>query len=138
MAGARHQDTPRTDACSAQLGRVSGLPVAADVAVLGADDDQHEVLVADADDLARRPRLDVAEPSWPELSRLAGQAKPSPAPVDEIELVLFFVEVRPRLDAGREHPGIGPERGDLELLPNLPDRAVAELLQRRKRVTHGR
>ena len=62
----------------------------------------------------------------------------SPPAVDEVELVLLLVEVRPGLDARRKHPGVRPERGDPERRPDLADGGVAQLVQRRKRVTHGR
>jgi hypothetical protein len=123
---------------SAELRRVRRLPVAADVAVFGADNDQDEVLVADTDDLARRLRLDVAEPARPELPRLSRQPEARPAAVDEVELVLLLVKVRPRFDPGREHPSVRAEGRDPEPRPNLAEDAVAELVQRGKRVTHGR
>jgi hypothetical protein len=137
---ARHGDTPREDGLAAQPSREgsAGRPSRPDVAVLGADHDEDEILVADVDDLARRRRLDVAEPAGPELARLARQPETCPPAVNEIELVLFLVEVRPRLDPGREHPRIRSEGRDPELRPDLADGAVAQLVHRRKGVPHGR
>ena len=114
------------------------MPVAADVAVLGADHDEHEILIADVDDLARRLRLDVRHAARPELARLAGKAKLRPAAVDEIELVLVVVEVGAGLDPGRENNCVGAEGCDSEPLSDLAKDAVAELVHGRKRVPHGR
>jgi hypothetical protein len=58
--------------------------------------------------------------------------------MDEVELVLLLVKVGPRLDPGREHPGIRAEGRDPKARPNLADDGVTELVQRRKGVTHGR
>jgi hypothetical protein len=58
--------------------------------------------------------------------------------VNEVELVLLLVGVRPGLHTGGEDPGVGSEGADLERRTDLPDNAVAELVEGRKRVTHGR
>ena len=68
----------------------------------------------------------------------ATQTEARPSAVNEVELVLLLVEVRPRLDPGREHPSIRAEGRDPDPRPNLADDPVAELVQRRKCVTHGR
>ena len=47
------------------------MAVAANVTLLRADDQQHQILAAGARHLPRRGRLDVAEPARPELPRLA-------------------------------------------------------------------
>ena len=127
---------------SAELRGVCRLAVPPGVAVLAAYHDQHEILVADADDLARRRRLYVTEPAWPELPRLAWQQEARPPAMHEIELVLFLVGVRPRGDPGREHPSVGAEGSDPERRPNLADDAVSELdgitpLARDTRDTHA-
>src|SRR6185437_3351408 len=70
----------------AELRRIGRLPVAADVAVLGADHDENKIVVADVDDLARRLRFDVRHAARPELARLTGQAELCSTAVDEIEL----------------------------------------------------
>jgi hypothetical protein len=50
--------------------------------------------------------------------------------MDEVELVLGLVVVRPRLDARWEDEDIHAERGDPERLANLAEDAVAELVDR--------
>src|SRR5919201_1515387 len=149
--GARPQDTPETGLpwgqtqehapnrrALAERGRVDGLPVAPHVPVLGAEYEQDEILLADADDLARSRRRHVAEPARAELSRLAREPEARAAAVYEIQLVLFLVVVRPRLDARRKHERVRAESRDSEALPDLPEDAVAELVERRKRETHAR
>src|SRR5262249_20874631 len=50
--------------------------------------------------------------------------------VQEVDLLLALVEVAPRLDAGREHDRVHPERVDAEGGPDLAKaRTVAEVLQ---------
>jgi uncharacterized membrane protein YbhN (UPF0104 family) len=59
---------PRRRSLLAELRRVRGSAVAADVAVLRADDQHHERFVAYGRDLPRRRRLDVAEAARSELA----------------------------------------------------------------------
>ena len=57
--------------------------------------------------------------------------------MDEVELVLLFVEVRPRLDPGWDHKNVRAKRRDAELLPHLAEDAVPHLVDRPERVPHG-
>ena len=79
----------------------------------------------------------MAEPARPELARLAGKREPRAARVDEVELVLFLVEVRPRLDAGRDHEHVDAERRHAKLPAHLAEDAVAQLLDRPERIAHA-
>src|SRR6185437_1276628 len=101
------------------------------------DDEHHERLLADGRDLARRGRLDVAQAAGPELASLAGQRKSRAAGVDEVELVLLLVVVRPRLDPRLDHEHVHAERGHAQLLPHLPEDAVAQLVDGAERVAHA-
>ena len=102
------------------------------------DDEHHQIHVADARDLARRGRLDVTEAAGPELARLAGQREPCAAGMDEVELVLLLVVVRPGDDAGLEHQHVDAEGRDAERLSHLAEDAVAQLVDRPERVPHDR
>src|SRR5215210_2399890 len=135
-ASASFAARPSSSSALAELGRIGRPAVAADVAALCADDEQHEILVSDARDLPRRGRLDMAETAGPELARLAGQREPCPARVDEVELVLLLVEMRPGDDPGREHEHVHSEGGDPQLLPHLAEDAVAHLADRAEREAH--
>ena len=112
------------------------MAVAADVAVLRADDEHDEVLVTDARHPPWRRRLDVADAARPQLPHLAADLESSPAAVDEVELVLLVVEVRPADHAGREHDGVHPESRHAELAAHLAKRAVTHLVDRSEGVTH--
>jgi hypothetical protein len=71
------------------------MAVSADVAVLRADDEHDQVGGADARDPSWNCRLDVAEPSRTQLPSLTRQREAGAAGMDEVELVLLVVEVRP-------------------------------------------
>src|SRR5919201_5567334 len=112
------------------------MAVAADVAALRADDQHHQVLVADARHHPRRRRLDVAEAARAKLARLARELEPRAAGMDEVELVLLVVVARAADDPGRDHDRVHAERRHAERLADLAEaRAVAELLQRRERTS---
>ena len=78
------------------------MPVALDVAVLAADDEQDEILgVARVETGPRRRRLDVQQAALAELAHLVADLDARPAAMDEVELVLLVVPV---LEA-RRNPG---------------------------------
>jgi hypothetical protein len=79
----------------------------------------------------------VAEPARPELARLAGQRELRTACVHEVELVLLLVEVRPRLDARRDHEHVDAERRHAKLPAHLAEDAVAQFLDRPERIAHA-
>src|SRR4051794_6893324 len=117
--------------------RVDELPVAGDVAVLAADDEHDQVVVADVRNLPRGRRLDVAQAARAELPYLAVDLEPCRARVDEVELVLHIVVVEEALELRRVDDRIDAECGNAELLPHLAEPgAVAELIDRSEAVGH--
>src|SRR5436190_21393254 len=88
---------------------VDEMAVSLDVPVLAADDEQDEVAVADARDLPRRRRLDVAEAAGAELPHLAVDLESCRAAVHEVELVLPVVVVQEPVEAGRHHERVDAE-----------------------------
>ena len=123
-----------------ELERVGGreVAVAADVAVLRPDDEQDEVLVADARDAPRRRRLHVHDPARAELERVPGDVEARASAVDEVELVLLVVEVGAADDAGRQHERVDAEGRDAKLAAHLAEDAVAHLVDRPEGVAHAR
>src|SRR5262249_51880762 len=110
-----------------------------DVAVLAADDEDHEVVVADVRQLAVRRRLDVAETAWAKLAHLAVDLEPRRPAVDEVELVLRVVEVVDTLGAGRHHDRVDAERRHAERRADLAEAvALAELVEGAECVCHAR
>src|SRR3954447_934238 len=117
--------------------RVDELPVAGDVAVLAADDEHDQVVVADVRNLPRGRRLDVAQTARAELAYLAVDLEPGRARVDEVELVLDVVVVEKALELRRVHDRVDAECRNAELLPHLAEPgAVAELVDRSEAVGH--
>jgi hypothetical protein len=110
--------------------------VAPDVAVLAADDEQHEVVVAGVPEAPRRGRLDMTDAAGLELDDLAAHLEPGPAPVDEVELVLLVVVVEEPLGARREHHRVGSEGGDAYRPADLAEEAGTEVIDRRDAVRH--
>src|SRR5207237_4923938 len=96
------------------VGRVDHPTVALDVAVLAADDEQHQVVVAGVGDLSPGGRLDVHESAGPELARLAVDLDARPSAVDEVELVLQVVVVVEAVIPRRHHDHIDAEGGHAE------------------------
>ncbi len=111
--------------------------VALHVAVLAADDQEHELVVADVRDPARGGRLDVKEASRAECPLLAVHLDPRRAAVDEVELVLGVVVVVDAGKAGGIDDAVDPECGDPHRAADLAEAgAVAQLVERRKRMSH--
>jgi DNA helicase-2/ATP-dependent DNA helicase PcrA len=113
-------------------------PSRPDVAVLGADHDQDELLrVRRVRPPPRRRRLDVDEPARGHLVRLVLGLEPPGAAVDEVQLVLLVVVVEEALPARRQHQRVHAERGHTERLAHLPEAvALAELVERGDLVSH--
>ena len=88
--------------------------VALDVAVLAADDEQHEVVVGAVRDLAVRRRLDVHEAAFADDVLVAVERERRGAAVDEVELVLRVVVVVRPFVARREDDRVDAERGHAE------------------------
>ncbi len=120
-----------------RLGR-RRLAVAADVAVLRADDEQDEILVADARDAPRRRRLDVHDSARLELERVTCNLEVRAAAVDEVELVLLVVEVGSAYGPGRQNERVHTECRDAQLATDLAEDSVAHVVDRAVRVRHGR
>src|SRR5262249_47234025 len=119
--------------------RIDQMPIALDVPVLAADDEEHEVLVRrDVGELSRRRRLDVHHPAGTELACLALHLDSRGAAVDEVQLVLLVVVVGEALEAGRVDDDVDAERSHPERVPHLAEaRALAQLVDRREAVSHG-
>src|SRR5947209_20504678 len=96
------------------------MPVALDVAVLAADDEQDGLFVAGVRDAALRRRLRVEEPAFAELLRLAVDVDLHAALVHEVELILRVVVVQETLVAGRQDECVDAEGRDAERLADLP------------------
>src|SRR3954452_3118696 len=95
-------------------------PVAPDVAVLAAGDQDGRVTVADG--LRRADRLGVHahDPARPErVLRAVAELELDLAVVDEVELLLLVVEVARAGVAGREHERVDAERGHAERTTDL-------------------
>ena len=56
--------------------------------------------------------------------------------MDEVELVLLLVVVRPGHDAGREHDHVHAEGLHAQLLPHFAEDAVAHLVDRSEHEAH--
>ena len=113
------------------------MAVALDVAVLAADDQEHELVVADVRDPARRGRLDVKEAARAESPLLAVDLDPRGAAVDEVELVLGVVVVVDPGKAGGIDDAVDAEGGDPHRAADLAEAgAVAQLVERRERMSH--
>jgi DNA-binding HxlR family transcriptional regulator len=130
-----HQAEVAVDVPEERL-RARELPVAADVAVLRADDEHHELARSGVRHAARRRRLDVDQPAGPELDALVRQVEDGVSLVDEVQLVLLLVVVGPPGDAGLDDEDVRAEGGDPERAAHLPEGLVAELVDRRVRVPH--
>src|SRR3954467_12976022 len=92
------------------------------VAVLAADDEQHELVgVACVPELARRRRLGVEEPALAELASLAADLDAGAAAVHEVQLVLLVVVVKEPLEAGRIDDAVDAERRDAERSADLAE-----------------
>ena len=117
------------------VGRIDHLPVASHVATLGADDEQHEVVVAGVRDPSRRRRPDVEDAAGAELARLVTDLDARRARVDEVELVLLVVVMVEALVSGRHDDRVDAEGLDAERLADLAKAvALAELVERPERV----
>src|SRR5689334_767122 len=116
------------------------MPVAHDVAVLAADDEQHELLaVARVPELARRRGVGVGAPALAELARLAAALDASTSAIQKVDLVLLVVLVEQALEARRAHHAVDAERRHAERCAHLATAgALPELVQRTKRVTAHR
>src|SRR5438094_896394 len=113
------------------------MTVALDVAVLAADDEHDQLLVADVRDLARRRRLDVADPARSEGPLLAVDLELRRAAVDEVELVLGVVVVEEAFLARRVDDRVDAERGHAERVADLAEAGpLAELVDRAEAVRH--
>src|SRR5215203_3211670 len=95
--------------------------VAADVAVLAADDDVDSVLgVAEVADLAHGRSVYPGAAAWLELVLAAVvEAEGDPAAVAEVELLLLLVVVATGLVGGRDHDRVDAEGVDPEDLADL-------------------
>src|SRR5262249_41136000 len=120
-----------------ELVRRCEVPVAADVAVLPADHEHDEILVADACDSTRRRRIHVHDAARLELERVARHFEARASAVHEVELVLLVVEVRAAHGAGGQHERVHTEGGDPKLAAHLAEDAVAHLVDRTVRMAHG-
>src|SRR4029077_8189937 len=110
------------------------LAVAADVAVLAADDDVDRVLaVAQIADLAHGRGVDPGESARVELVLGAvAELELDAATVHEIELLLLLVQVVAGLIAGRDDDRVGSERGHAQALADLAEPvALAEVVETR-------
>src|SRR6185312_2308786 len=88
---------------------VDQVAVSLDIAVFAADDEEDSVVVERVRDLARRGRLAVEEPAWPELARLALDLDDDLAAVHEVELVLAIVVMHEAFVVRRVDDGVDAE-----------------------------
>src|SRR5947199_7139803 len=107
------------------------------VTVLAADHEQDEILrVAGVRNAPGGRRLDVDQPTLADLARLCADLDERSSTVDEVELVLTFVEVQETLEARRHHDPVDAEGRDAEFAPNLAKAVpVAEIVEGAERVT---
>src|SRR5215218_7942887 len=110
--------------------------VATDVAALRAHDDVHGLLVPGVAHEAHRRRVDAGKPAGAEhVPRTVAELHLHASRVDEVQLLLLVVEVRPGLDPGRQDDRVHAERLDGELLADLAEaRALPEVRKARHRV----
>ena len=114
------------------------MAVAADVAALPADDEEHEIAVAGVPETARRRGLDMAETARLELEPLAFDLEDRAAPVHEVQLVLVVVVVLEPAGARREHHRVRAEGVHPQRPPNLAEDARAQLVDGAVGEAHGR
>src|SRR6476646_7391288 len=89
---------------------IDEMPVALDVPVLAADDQQHEIFgVARVRDSPPRRRLDVQQPALAELVNLVADLDPCATAMHEVELVLGVVPMMETREPRRQD-----ERADAE------------------------
>src|SRR5271170_1291460 len=94
--------------------------VAPDVAVLAAHAQVDGVGVSDVSHLARGGGVDACERALIEaLDRAIAELHLDRPAVDEVQLLLDIVVVRPALDSGGHHDRVDAERGHLEALADL-------------------
>ena len=86
---------------------------------------------------AASARWDEVLASRPELEPLLRDVESRPSAVDEVELVLLGVEVRPADDSRGEDEGVDAERRDSELAAHFPEDAVSHLVDRTVGVGHA-
>src|SRR5207248_7302587 len=103
-----------------EVGGAHDVTVALDVAVLAADDEEHEILVGPVADAPRRRRLDVHEPACLDDVLLALDLERGRAAVDEVELVLRVVVMRGAVVVRREDLQVDAECGHAEGRAELP------------------
>ena len=98
------------------------MPVALNVPVLAADDEQHEIFeVACVRDGPPGRRLDVQQPALTELVNLAADLDPRAAAMHEVELVLSVVPMMETREPGRQDERVHTEGRHAERTSHLPE-----------------